>query len=121
VIVCIALFALVSSALAALDTVYPSEMFPTSIRATATGICVAFSRIGAAIGTFLLPIGMSAYGVHTVTLIAAGIVAAGLWISAIWAPETRGLTLTAAGANPPSPPTQATPASDGGAPSHTPH
>jgi putative MFS transporter len=121
VIVCIALFALVSSALAALDTVYPSEMFPTSIRATATGICVAFSRIGAAIGTFLLPIGMSAYGVHTVTLIAAGIVAAGLWISAIWAPETRGLTLTAAGANPPSPRTQATPASDGGAPSHTPH
>jgi putative MFS transporter len=112
------MFALVSSALSALDTVYPSEMFPTSIRATATGICVAFSRIGAAVGTFLLPIGMSAYGVYTVTLVAAGVVAAGLWISVIWAPETRGLTLTAAGANPPS---QPAPAPDGGASSHAPH
>jgi hypothetical protein len=61
---------------------------------------------------------MSAYGVHTVTLVAAGVVAAGLWISVIWAPETRGLTLTAAGANPPS---QPAPAPDGGASSHAPH
>ena len=121
VLICLAMFALVSSALSALDTVYPSEMFPTSIRATATGICVAFSRIGAAVGTFLLPIGMSAYGVHTVTLVAAGVVAVGLWISASWAPETRGLTLTAAGSNALSPPGQSAPAPDGGASSHAPH
>jgi len=118
VLICMAMFALVSSALSALDTVYPSEMFPTSIRATATGICVAFSRIGAAVGTFLLPIGMAAYGVHTVTLVAAAVVAAGLWISFAWAPETRGLTLAAAGAGPAS---QPTPAPDGGASSHTSH
>jgi hypothetical protein len=61
---------------------------------------------------------MAAYGVHTVTLVAAAVVAAGLWTSFAWAPETRGLTLAAAGAGPAS---QPTPAPDGGASSHTSH
>jgi len=57
----------------AASTRLPSEMFRRQ-SGHATGICVAFSRIGPP-SHFLLPIGMSAYGVHTVTLIAAGIVA----------------------------------------------
>ncbi|BCW44924.1 MFS transporter [Arthrobacter sp. StoSoilB5] len=96
VVACFALFALVSSAMSSLDIVYPTELFPTEIRGTAMGIAVAFSRIGAAVGTFLLPIGMDSWGVHTVTLITAAIAGIGLIACVLWAPETRGLALTAA-------------------------
>lgn len=96
VVACFALFALVSSAMSSLDIVYPTELFPTEIRGTAMGIAVAVSRIGAAIGTFLLPIGMDSWGVHIVTLITAAVAAVGLLACVLWAPETRGLTLTAA-------------------------
>lgn len=96
VITCFAFFALVSSAMSSLDVVYPTELFSTDVRATAMGISVSFSRIGAAIGTFLLPIGMQWYGAHTVTLITAAVAGIGLVVSIAWAPETRGLTLTAA-------------------------
>ncbi|MEN0137120.1 MAG: MFS transporter [Rhodococcus sp. (in: high G+C Gram-positive bacteria)] len=96
VIAMFALFALVSSAMSALDTVYPSELFPTSIRASATGICVSFSRIGAAIGTLLLPIGMERFGAHGVTLVTAAVAGIGLLVSIAWAPETAGLTLAQA-------------------------
>lgn len=97
VIAMFALFALVSSAMSALDTVYPSELFPTEIRATATGLCVSISRIGAAIGTLVLPLGITTVGVHGVTLIAGGIAVAGLLVSIAGAPETAGLTLAQAG------------------------
>ncbi|RZL83588.1 MAG: MFS transporter [Rhodococcus sp. (in: high G+C Gram-positive bacteria)] len=96
VIALFALFALVSSAMSALDTVYPSELFPTSIRATATGICVSFSRIGAAIGTLLLPVGIDRFGAHGVTLLTAAIAGVGFLISYVWAPETARLTLAQA-------------------------
>ena len=88
-----AVFALVSSAMSALDTVYPSEMFPTEVRSTANGICVAASRIGAAVGVLLLPLGVSALGAHTTVLITAGIAALGLLVSIAWAPETAGKSL----------------------------
>lgn len=96
IVACFAIFALVSSAMSTLDVVYPTELFPTDIRATATGLAVSFSRIGAAIGTFLLPLGMDLYGAHTVTLITAAVAGVGLLVSIGWAPETRGLTLSAA-------------------------
>ncbi|GAA3696118.1 MFS transporter [Arthrobacter ginkgonis] len=88
-----AVFALVSSAMSALDTIYPSEMFPTEVRSTANGICVAASRIGAAVGVLLLPLGVSALGAHTTVLITAGIAALGLLVSIAWAPETAGKSL----------------------------
>jgi putative MFS transporter len=99
VIALFALFALISSAMAALDTVYPSELFPTSIRASATGICVSFSRIGAAIGTLLLPVGIEKFGAHGVTLITGVVAGVGFLISIAWAPETAGLTLAQAAAD----------------------
>lgn len=95
IVICFALFALVSSAMSSLDIVYPTELFPTEIRGTAMGIAVAFSRIGAAVGTFLLPIGMDTWGVQSVTLITAAIAGVGFFACLAWAPETRGLTLTA--------------------------
>lgn len=95
IVTCFALFALVSSAMSSLDIVYPTELFPTEVRGTATGIAVAFSRIGAAVGTFLLPLGMDTWGVQSVTLITAAVAGLGWLACFAWAPETRGLTLAA--------------------------
>lgn len=96
IIICFSVFALVSAASAVLDVVYPTELFPTEIRATATGVCVSASRIGAAIGTFLMPIGMMYWGTNAIIMIAALICAIGLLVSIFYAPETRGLSLTEA-------------------------
>jgi putative MFS transporter len=73
-----------------LELVYPAELFPTSIRASATGFAAGISRIGAFVGTFLLPIGLAHLGVKTVILGASALSLAGLLISIPWAPETKG-------------------------------
>jgi putative MFS transporter len=73
-----------------LELVYPAELFPTSIRASATGFAAAVSRVGAFAGTFLLPIGLAHFGVKTVILGACGLSLVGLAISIPWAPETKG-------------------------------
>jgi putative MFS transporter len=72
---------------------YPSELFPTDLRTTAVGIGAAASRIGAAIGTFLLPIGLNTLGVGASMLIAAAFCVAGAVITQLWAPETAGRPL----------------------------
>ncbi len=72
---------------------YPSELFPTDLRTTAVGIGAAASRIGAAIGTFLLPIGLDTLGVGASMLIAAAFCVAGAVITQLWAPETAGRPL----------------------------
>jgi hypothetical protein len=46
---------------------YPGEVFPTEIRGIGTGFAAAFSRIGACIGTFLLPWSMTNLGTATLT------------------------------------------------------
>src|SRR6266568_1676839 len=38
-----------------LGWIYPNELFPTHIRATAVGLATSVSRVGAALGTYLLP------------------------------------------------------------------
>ena len=76
-----------------LELVYPAELFPTSIRASATGFAAAVSRVGAFFGTFLLPVALERVGVTTVILGACGLSALGLAISMLWAPETKGRLL----------------------------
>lgn len=44
-----------NAASSALTAVYPLEVFPTSLRTTGVGFATAMSRVGAAVGTFLLP------------------------------------------------------------------
>jgi putative MFS transporter len=73
-----------------LELVYPAELFPTSIRASATGFAAAVSRVGAFVGTFLLPLGLARFGVKTVILGACALSLIGLVISVPWAPETKG-------------------------------
>jgi putative MFS transporter len=82
-----------------LTSVYPGEVFPTEVRGIGTGFAAAVSRIGAGLGTFLLPWSMANLGTSVSMLIAAGIAFVGAALSQWLAPETKGLSLseTAAG------------------------
>ncbi|MFE2111607.1 MFS transporter [Kitasatospora sp. NPDC059463] len=79
-----------------LDWTYPNELFPTEVRATAVGVATSVSRIGAAVGTYLLPLSLTGIGTGPTMLIAAGVTACGLLVSVLWAEETRGTALGAA-------------------------
>lgn len=79
-----------------LQFVYPNEIFPTEIRAAAVGLGTSVSRVGAIIGTYLVPISISTYGIGYTMYFAAGITFVGLLVSWFLAPETRGADLSAA-------------------------
>lgn len=96
VVTCFVVFALFNAASSVLQMLYPSEIFPTEIRSTGIGFAAAMSRIGAAVGTFLLPIGMEAWGTGPVMLLGCAILVMGLVISIMWAPETTHLELSEA-------------------------
>jgi MFS transporter, putative metabolite transport protein len=82
-----------------LTGIYPTEVFPTEIRGLGTGFAAAVSRIGAALGTFLLPWSITNLGMTASMLAAAFIALAGAALSQWLAPETKGKSLneTAAG------------------------
>ncbi|WP_028921778.1 MFS transporter [Pseudonocardia acaciae] len=92
-LVLLALFILIIGCAQVVTSVYPSEIFPTEVRASGVGLCTSISRVGAAVGTFLLPLAIDAVGVHTTILITAVILAAGLAVAWRWAPETSRQTL----------------------------
>ncbi|MFF1832007.1 MFS transporter [Paenarthrobacter sp. NPDC058040] len=79
-----------------MTNIYPGEIFPTEIRGIGTGFAAAISRIGAALGTFLLPWSMANLGTTVSMLIAAAIAFAGAALSQWLAPETKGKTLAEA-------------------------
>lgn len=94
VLACFLVFALANAMCTALTGVYPGEIFPTEIRGIGTGFATAFSRIGAAIGTFLLPWSMHNLGAGVSMLIAAGVCVVGAVVSQALAPETMGRSLS---------------------------
>lgn len=77
-----------------LTCIYPGEVFPTEIRGIGTGFAAAFSRVGAGLGTFLMPWSMNNLGPSVTILIAAGIAAVGAGVSQWLAPETKGKSLS---------------------------
>jgi putative MFS transporter len=91
-----AIFTFVMSAASNLTLVYPAELFPTEIRGTGVGVVTAISRIGSAIGTFLLPISVNLYGMTTAMIAMAAILLIGTVVSIAWAPETKSLGLNEA-------------------------
>ncbi|GGI87175.1 MFS transporter [Saccharopolyspora subtropica] len=101
VIACFCAYAFFSGGPNILEFIYPTELFPTEVRATAVGIGTAVSRIGAAIGTYLLPIGLDLIGVGATMLIMAAITLLGFAICVALAPETRGRRLADASATSP--------------------
>ena len=72
---------------------YPNELFPTDIRASAVGVIMSLSRIGTIVSTWALPIFINNYGISNTMLMGAGISLFGLLISIAFAPETRGMSL----------------------------
>ena len=77
-----------------LPGVYPEEVFPTAIRTSGVGLSAAASRIGAAVGTFLLPLSLRELGLGW-TMAGMGVVSLiGAVTAAAWAPETTGRALT---------------------------
>jgi MFS transporter, putative metabolite transport protein len=96
ILILFSLFAFVIAAAADLESVYPAEIFPTEVRASGTGIAAAISRIGAAIGTFLLPTSVERFGTGPTMLAATAVLVLGAVLSVAWAPETRHVTLSEA-------------------------
>jgi putative MFS transporter len=76
-----------------LQLVYPNELFPTEIRALAVGMGASLSRIGAAAGTWLVPISLQSLGIGNTMFAAAAVSLVGLVASVALAPETRAMSL----------------------------
>ncbi|MER6523771.1 MFS transporter [Streptomyces sp. NPDC001508] len=78
--------------------IYPNELFPTEVRATAVGIAAAFSRLGSAAGTYLLPLSIASLGTGTTMLFGALLTGGAFLICCALAPETKGQSLEATSA-----------------------
>jgi putative MFS transporter len=94
VLVCLLVFSFFNGGYNTLTGLYPGEVFPTEVRGIGTGFASAFSRVGAGLGTFLLPWSMENLGTGPTMLIAAGVVAVGAGVSQALAPETKGMNLS---------------------------
>ncbi|MGE8066248.1 MFS transporter [Pseudomonas sp. NPDC089569] len=81
-----------------LQLVYPNELFPTEIRAFAVGIGTSLSRVGAAVGTYLVPVSLQTLGIGNTMYVAALVTFIGLIAAWAMAPETRSLNLRDAAA-----------------------
>jgi len=93
VIFAFGLYAFFSGGPGILQWLYPNELFPTQVRASATGIAIGISRIGTIAGVYGTPIVLKAYGIGPTMLIAAALVVLALVLSIIMAPETKGKSL----------------------------
>lgn len=87
VIVLFIMFAIFNAGSSVVQWVYPNELFPTDVRATGVGFSTAMSRIGASVGTFLLPLGLANIGTGPSMLVVAGLCVVALAISIPLAPE----------------------------------
>jgi len=92
------IYAVVIGGAQVLQQVYPNEIFPTEIRAAAVGVGTSISRVGAAIGTWLVPISLSKYGISDTMLAATAITMFGFVVSWFMAPETMNVSLEEAAA-----------------------
>lgn len=95
-LVCLVGFAFFNAIAGDMTGVYPAEVFSSELRATGVGFAAAMSRVGAAGGTFLLPVAIAGIGIGPSFLIAGAVVAIGLGVTLWLAPETSEMTLTEA-------------------------
>ncbi|WLQ07748.1 MFS transporter [Arthrobacter oryzae] len=93
-VILFAVFTFALSAVSNLVGVFPAESFPTPVRSSGIGLATAVSRLGSVASTFLLPISMTNFGLGTTMMILAGVLAIGLIVSVLWAPETKNKALS---------------------------
>jgi putative MFS transporter len=98
IMVLFAAYAVIIGGTQILQWVYPNELFPTEVRGSAVGLASSASRIGAAVGTYLVPMALTGWGIGGTMIAAAVINAVGAVVSVLWAPETRGMALHEAAA-----------------------
>ncbi len=87
-LIAFAAYAMIMSIAVVMEWPYPPELFDDRVRGTGVGIVVAFSRIGAALGTFLLPILMESIGATGTLIVCAAILVVGGLVCQFFAPET---------------------------------
>ncbi|MBO1803747.1 MFS transporter [Leucobacter ruminantium] len=92
--IALTLFAFASGSANFLQIVYPNELFPTEVRATAVGIGTAFSRIGSATSTYLMPLAILHFGAAGSLAIGGIVSLVGLIATFVLAPETANRSLT---------------------------
>jgi putative MFS transporter len=92
-IIAFLIFTFFMTAISNLTGVYPPELFPTNLRSEGVGMCTAISRLGAAIGTYLLPVGIAGIGFTPTMVGLTGVLAFGFIMSYFWAPETKDANL----------------------------
>lgn len=92
VITLFAVFGLASFSSQCLQAIYPSELFPTGVRATANGFATGASRIGAAIGTWGAPVVLG-HSTRLAMFLGALVCGLGWLVSYRLAPETRDKSL----------------------------
>jgi MFS family permease len=74
--------------------IYPAELFPTEVRTTGHGISAGAGKLGAFAGAFLFPDFLdSSIGLRGAMIIAGAVAAAGLILTILTLPETRGKSL----------------------------
>ena len=93
VILAFGLYAFFSGGPGILQWLYPNELFPTAVRASAVGIAISISRVGTIVSTYGTPLMLEQFGVGPTMLAAAALVVLGLVLSIFMAPETRGKSL----------------------------
>lgn len=96
IVLAFGLYAFFSGGPGILQWLYPNELFPTEVRATAVGVAIGISRIGTIVSTYGTPLFLASFGVGPTMLVAAGLVLLGLGLSVAMAPETRGQSLAEA-------------------------
>ncbi|OGT68972.1 MAG: MFS transporter [Gammaproteobacteria bacterium RIFCSPHIGHO2_12_FULL_45_9] len=70
----------------------PSEVYPTNIRAKAHGLSAAIGKLGAFVGSFVVPTMLVKHGVGPTMLLMAGVSLLGLWTT-YFVPEMKNLSL----------------------------
>ncbi|MGC8513515.1 MAG: MFS transporter [Acidimicrobiales bacterium] len=73
--------------------VYPSEIFPTSVRGTADGISAAGGKTGAFLGALLVPHLLNSIGIRGVMGVMAAVSLLGIALTVFALPEPNGQTL----------------------------
>ncbi len=94
VLACFLVFSAFNSVYATLSGVFPTELFPTEIRGLGTGFAAAISRVGAALGTFLLPWAIVNFGAGPAVFVGGLVCVAGAIITQKLAPEMTGKSLS---------------------------